>query len=344
LTMVGLLKREANEFDVHYGFGQIKAAFKKKVAAAFADSDQLPEVLKAVDNSLERKHSLLLRPLEILLENPHVLSGWLSLNKGSVVLMDGGAVRWLRNPFDILNETYHFLNMDYRAELPAAETIWKHDNDLLQTILGFYRQLEAQLGEKDYNKLSALLSRSEAPDGMDADTWSRVQAAHDGYQMGVEIYSALPKLAQSALFYDLKLNNDMTIDIPAQLTEPELQDAMQKVLVPPLVTKADELGAVFSGMYYCREAPGSEPYVSEGDHVSEGDPIYIIEVMKMFNKVYAPFSCTIDQVLVESPDGSIVKAGEPLFKVTPDDRVAVEDPAEVQRRRYIRTDELICAI
>ena len=83
-------------------------------------------------------------------------------------------------------------------------------------------------------------------------------------------------------------------------------------------------------MFYSRETPAHDVYVSEGDHFSAGDPLFIVEVMKMFNKVYAPFSGTIAKVLVET-DGSIISKGQPIFKIIPDEiavQVSAEDVAE----------------
>ena len=48
----------------------------------------------------------------------------------------------------------------------------------------------------------------------------------------------------------------------------------------------------------------------------------------MFNKVHAPFAGTVTQVLVES--GEVVRKGQPLFKITPDEKIVDEDPADQQ--------------
>ncbi len=53
--------------------------------------------------------------------------------------------------------------------------------------------------------------------------------------------------------------------------------------------------------------------------------------MKMFNKVYAPFAGTVDKILVNTGEGTIVAKGQPLFKVTPDERIVEEDPVEKLR-------------
>ena len=78
-------------------------------------------------------------------------------------------------------------------------------------------------------------------------------------------------------------------------------------------------------------------FVAEGAHFDAGDPLYIIEVMKMFNKVYAPFAGTVDAILVDT-DGSIVSKGQPLFKITPDEQVLEVDPAEREAAVRAQTD------
>ncbi|MCG8313388.1 MAG: hypothetical protein MI976_09240 [Pseudomonadales bacterium] len=340
LTMVGLLKKESNEFDLEHAFSNIKAEYKKQVAELHSDD---AAAIKATDSVLERKHTMLLRPIELLLDDPHLFSGWLSLNKHNLKI-DGDTVVWLKNPIQVLDETFHYLNMDYRADLPAAECIWEHDNEILQLALSFYAELESRLGVSDYQELLALINQDTAQGRIDAEEWQQIQAAHFGYQAGMEVLGALPKMAQAAHYYELMVNADLTITIPETLHDETLQGQMMKVLVPPPATKADELVAVCGGMFYGREAPGQPLYVEEGAHIDAGDTIYIIEVMKMFNKIVAPFSCTIDKVVIENMDGAIVKEGQTLFKVTPDEKVEEEDPVEVAQRRAARTEALLSGL
>ncbi len=340
LTMVGLLRKESNDFDPEFAFKQLKSDYKKAIVSALPDDADKAEAEKQIEQVLERKHTLVLRAIELLLDEPHVYSGWLSLNKANVRLQ-GEDVVWTKNPLEVLDDTYHYLNMDYRSDLPAAESIWKHDNEILQSGLAFYDELKKTLETEDWLTLQGKIALPEPQGGYDAQTWARIQSAHAGYQAGLEIFSALIRIAQSALFYELKVNSDLTVTIPPSLMDKSLQEQMAKVLVPPPATKADELVAVCGGMFYGREAPGMPAFVEEGDHVEEGQPIYIIEVMKMFNKIHAPFACTIDKILLDNIDGAIVKQGQPLFKITPDEKVAEEDPAEVERRKQARTQELV---
>ena len=93
-------------------------------------------------------------------------------------------------------------------------------------------------------------------------------------------------------------------------------------------------------MFYSREAPERPKFVEAGSHFEVGDPLYIIEVMKMFNKVYGPFSGTINQVLIET-DASIVKKGEVVFKVTPDEIIETLSEEEINSAIVQQTNKFL---
>jgi biotin carboxyl carrier protein len=167
-----------------------------------------------------------------------------------------------------------------------------------------------------------------------------VRNSHRGFQAGTDIIALLPSIAEATGFYDLTVNLDLSIHIPERLAEEKLQATMAKVLVPPPVASSDEILSESGGMFYSRETPAHDVYISEGDHFNAGDPLFIVEVMKMFNKVYAPFSGTIAKVLVET-DGSIISKGQTIFKIIPDE-IAVEVSAEdVAAQRLAATNNFL---
>ncbi len=332
LTAIGLVKEQVTQVDLNHAFNHVLKA------AVAADSDHA----KAVSEAIERKRSLLLRPIEALFADAHVLAGWLSLHKDEFSIDDQGHYQWFENPIKILAGTYHYLNMEPNEKAPAAYVIWGHDDEILQSALAFYANLEAMLDTSDFKELCTLLN-GDAPVGFDTEQWARAQAAHAGYQLGTEVLDILPYLASKTGFYDLKVNDDLSIHIPESLLDVELQETMAKVLVPPPVASSDEIVSVSGGMFYARETPDHEKYVVEGTHFNEGDPLYIVEVMKMFNKVYAPFSGTITKVLVEN-DGEIIKKGQPLFKIEPDEVIIVELPEEAAARRKSYTDTFLATL
>lgn len=346
LTLVGTLKEVANKLDPVYAFLQMKKHYANQVTAKFADDPELQaKELKNVSSLLDRKGTLMIRPIEILLNDPHLLSGWLSINAKNFRIDDGKVV-WLRNPLGVLNDTYEYLHMNFRPHKPAAEMIWSHDNDLLQQSLRFSKTLREKLGlaRDEYFDLCELMKKEEPQGGMNAATWSQARAAHLGYETGLELLGMLFLIGEKTRFWDLRVEEDLEITIPAYLNDTDLQARMKKILVPPPATKADEIVSVCGGMYYAQEAPGMPPFVTEGMHFDAGQPLYIIEVMKMFNKVYAPFAGTIDKILMSGADGTIVSKGQPLFKVTPDEKFVEVDVNQVEKEKRALTAEYLKAV
>jgi acetyl-CoA carboxylase biotin carboxyl carrier protein len=71
--------------------------------------------------------------------------------------------------------------------------------------------------------------------------------------------------------------------------------------------------AQMPGTFYRRPDPESEPYFEEGDQVSAGDTVGLIEVMKSFHEVKAEEEGTIARFLVESEEA--VDAGQDLLQM-----------------------------
>jgi acetyl/propionyl-CoA carboxylase alpha subunit len=335
LTLVGELLREASEIDPDYAYDHLCRQYLDAVA-----SD--PAAAKATIDISVLKKTLLGRPLGRLLRQPHLFSAWLSATKTNFEVKNG-RVTWLRNPLHVLAETYHLLHMDAEVDLPAAHRIWEQDQTVLRDGAAFYAAVQQRTGELSWPEVDSLLKANKPAKGFDVKRWRRVREAHLGFQLGSELYSLLPLIANKIGFFDLQVNDDLTITIPDRLLDSEHQAKMKKVLVPPPVNRADEIVAVSGGMYYAQEAPGMPCFIHEGQHFEIGDPLYIVEVMKMFNKVYASFAGTVDKILVET-DGTIVSKGQPLFKVTPDEMFVEQDPAEVKARIESNTERYLAAV
>jgi acetyl-CoA carboxylase biotin carboxyl carrier protein len=71
--------------------------------------------------------------------------------------------------------------------------------------------------------------------------------------------------------------------------------------------------AQMPGTFYRRPDPDSDPYVEEGDEVSAGDTIGLIEVMKNFNEVKVEDDGKIAKFLVEEEEA--VDAGQDLAEL-----------------------------
>ncbi len=67
------------------------------------------------------------------------------------------------------------------------------------------------------------------------------------------------------------------------------------------------------GTFYRSANPGSKAFVEIGDTIKEGDPICIIEAMKIMNEIEADKSGTVTGILCEN--GQAVEFGQPLLTI-----------------------------
>lgn len=67
------------------------------------------------------------------------------------------------------------------------------------------------------------------------------------------------------------------------------------------------------GTFYRAPSPDSPVYVEEGKAVKKGDPLCILEAMKMMNTLECEFDCTVEKILVQN--GDLVEFDQPLFLV-----------------------------
>ncbi len=67
------------------------------------------------------------------------------------------------------------------------------------------------------------------------------------------------------------------------------------------------------GTYYASPTPESEPFVTLGQKVNQGDTLCILEAMKMFNQIEADKSGKIVAILCEN--GEAVEYDQPLFVI-----------------------------
>jgi acetyl-CoA carboxylase biotin carboxyl carrier protein len=67
------------------------------------------------------------------------------------------------------------------------------------------------------------------------------------------------------------------------------------------------------GTFYRSASPGAKPFVELGDAIKEGEPVCIIEAMKIMNEIESDTSGKIQRILCEN--GQAVEFGQPLFIV-----------------------------
>ena len=67
------------------------------------------------------------------------------------------------------------------------------------------------------------------------------------------------------------------------------------------------------GTFYRSSSPGGKPLVEVGQVVKEGEPVCIIEAMKIMNEIEADKTGTVTRILCEN--GQPVEYGQPLFHI-----------------------------
>jgi acetyl-CoA carboxylase biotin carboxyl carrier protein len=65
------------------------------------------------------------------------------------------------------------------------------------------------------------------------------------------------------------------------------------------------------GTFYRAPSPDAKPFVEEGDQVSVGDTLCIVEAMKILNQIESDKAGTVKKILVEN--GEPVEFNQPMF-------------------------------
>jgi acetyl-CoA carboxylase biotin carboxyl carrier protein len=68
-----------------------------------------------------------------------------------------------------------------------------------------------------------------------------------------------------------------------------------------------------NGIYYSAPSPSAAPFVKEGEPVTAGQVVGLIEAMKVFNEITAPVSGTVGAIKAET--GQLVQPGEVLLYI-----------------------------
>jgi acetyl/propionyl-CoA carboxylase alpha subunit len=326
LAAVGSLAGVARDLDLDMAFAELQGRVE-------------PEARKL----LAAKETLLERPLARLLANPHAFGGFLGRYDGELWQTNGDQVRFVANPVHFLERLLHFLDLEDRSGKPPSERLWDHDQEILEAAQGFYREVEARTGKTDKDSLDKLFAGRRNADlvGKDSALWERCQAAHRGHQLGLELLLLVPRIGLRSGFLDVKIDENLETVFPERFTEAASMTSLARNLAPPPPAAADEIVTPMGGTFYAREAPQLPPLVEEGDHFEAGQPLFVIEVMKMFNKVLAPFAGTVVENRMRDQDGTVVKKGQVIFRIEPDERVVVEAPEAIAARRREVTVSLL---
>ena len=75
------------------------------------------------------------------------------------------------------------------------------------------------------------------------------------------------------------------------------------------------VNAPLTGIFYAAPSPGAAPLISVGSIVAVGQPIGLIEAMKLFNEIKSDKAGRVVRIIAQ--DGLLVKAKTPIIEVEP---------------------------
>ena len=115
----------------------------------------------------------------------------------------------------------------------------------------------------------------------------------------------------------LKLSTqEFTIELERGLSAAPAAAAAAPVPSPaPKAPEGETVSAPMVGTFYTAPAPDQPTFVQVGDRVKKGQPLCLLEAMKMMSEVTAPCDCEITAVLKEN--GALVSFGDGLFGYKP---------------------------
>ena len=103
---------------------------------------------------------------------------------------------------------------------------------------------------------------------------------------------------------------------PKQTTDrSDIPEMSETATGEPDSTPGVEVLSPMPGTFYRAPSPDDPPFVKEGDSVKKGDPLCIIEAMKIMNEIEAEDIGVIQKILVEV--GQAVEFNQPLFIIEP---------------------------
>ncbi len=118
----------------------------------------------------------------------------------------------------------------------------------------------------------------------------------------VKSAAAAPSMAPSASALQMPSSAPPPAAVAPPVAEAPPPEPTGQVIKSPMV-----------GTFYRSASPGSKPFAEVGMAIKEGEPVCIIEAMKIMNEIEADCSGKIARILCEN--GQAVEFGQPLFIV-----------------------------
>lgn len=143
--------------------------------------------------------------------------------------------------------------------------------------------------------------------------------------MDIKEVETLIKLAKDNGLAELSYKNKDGIEVKVKMTNgmqtvaAPIQTVAQSVVTSSVKEAASidpnlkEITSPFVGTFYRSTSPEAEAYVKQGQKVSSGQVLCIVEAMKIMNEIESDFSGEIVEICVENE--TYVEFGQVLFRI-----------------------------
>ena len=100
--------------------------------------------------------------------------------------------------------------------------------------------------------------------------------------------------------YEIELSSSILTSSSVNIANVKAEDNLNKQKITSKINIKDEniIKSPMVGVAYLSAEPTSSPYIKIGQHVKQGDTLLLIEAMKTFNEVKAPFSGIVKEISV----------------------------------------------
>ena len=122
----------------------------------------------------------------------------------------------------------------------------------------------------------------------------------------------------------VKKNKNKSIPKPKKVVEektkttndiPKTEQNSDKINKNDVLNNHLKIKSPMIGTFYRASNPKSDPFIKEGDLVSEGQTLCVIEAMKLFNEIESEVSGKVIKILID--DASPVEYDQDLFVIDP---------------------------
>ncbi|AET66706.1 acetyl-CoA carboxylase, biotin carboxyl carrier protein [Desulfosporosinus orientis DSM 765] len=176
----------------------------------------------------------------------------------------------------------------------------KAKKDIKETLTGLLSKEDSKLNLQEIKELIQIIDETEISElNLESDGVKIAIRKGTGVPAGIPVVSvprqdAVPAVSAAAPV-------PPSVEVPVKTQEPVFNENTETITSPMV------------GTFYAAQSPEADPYVKVGQVIEVGQPVCIVEAMKLMNEIESEVAGKVLQILVEN--GQPVEYGQPLFVI-----------------------------